>query len=75
MIELLRLFTDIALLRRGPQELPASALVLALTIGVFFGVQLVVGSVLPPRASHWLGSLLLEVGFPFGWSAVLLYAV
>jgi len=75
MIELLRLFTDIALLRRGPQDLPASLLVLALTMVGFLGVQLVVGTVLPPNASHWLGNLLLEVGFTFVWYAVLLYAV
>src|SRR4051794_27823095 len=75
MIELLRLFTDIALMRRGPQDLPASPVVLALTIVAFFVVQLVVGTVLPPIASHWLGNLLLEVAFTFGWYAVLLYAV
>lgn len=75
MIELLRLFTDIALMRRGPQDLPASPLVLALTIIGFFGVQLVVGTVLPPIANHWMGNLLLEVGFTFAWYAVLLYAV
>ena len=73
MIELLRLFTAIALLRRGPQDLPASPLVLALTIVGFFVVQLVVGTVLPPIASHWLGNLLLEVAFTFGWYALLLF--
>ena len=75
MIQLLRLFFDIALLRKGPQDLPASALVLALTIGGFFGVQLVVGTVLPPVAGHWVNNLLLEVVFTFCWYAGLLYAV
>jgi hypothetical protein len=32
MQELVKLFTQIALLRRGPQDLPASMLLLALTI-------------------------------------------
>jgi hypothetical protein len=32
MRELVKLYTQIALLRRGPQDLPASALLLAFTI-------------------------------------------
>lgn len=75
MIELLRLFTDIALMRKSPEDLPASPLVLVLTIVGFFGVQLVVGTVLPPVAGHWINNLVLEVVFTFFWYTALLYAV
>jgi hypothetical protein len=75
MIELLRLFTDIALMRRSPEDLPASPRLLLLTIVGFFGVQLAVGTVLPPVAGHWVSNLILEVVFTFFWYAALLYAV
>ena len=75
MIELLRLYVDIALMRKSPEDLPASALVLVLTMVGFFGVQLVVGTVLPPVAGHWINNLALEVVFTFVWYAALLYAV
>lgn len=75
MMELLRLFTDIALLRKGPQDVPASPILLALTVVFFFGVQLLVGTVLPPVAGQWLFNLIVEVVFLFIWYAVLLYAV
>ncbi len=75
MIELLRLFTDIALMRKSPEDLPASPWLLLLTVAGFFGVQLAVGTVLPPVAGHWVNNLVLEVGFTFVWYAALLYAV
>ena len=40
MKELVKLFTQIALLRRGPQDLPASMLLLALTIVAYLVVNL-----------------------------------
>ena len=42
MRELIQLFAQIALLRRGPQDLPASTLLLALTVIGYLAVMLVV---------------------------------
>ena len=65
MKELIGLYTQIALLRRGPQDLPASMLLLVLTIGGYLCVNLLVALALPPvpqlprpartpsRASGW----------------------
>src|SRR5438034_4229748 len=48
MTELIQLFAQIALLRRGPQDLPASTLLLALTVGGYLCVNLVVSGLMPP---------------------------
>src|SRR5947208_10482244 len=49
MKELIQLFAQIALLRRGPQDLPASTLLLALTVSAYLGVNLV--------GSRWVSAL------------------
>ena len=49
MKELIQAFTQIALLRRGPQDLPASRLLLGLTMMAYFGVCLLVISLMPPQ--------------------------
>jgi len=73
MTELLRLFTQIALLRKGPQDLPVSPILLALTICGYFVVHLVVGTVLPPMPGPWVNHLILDIVFTFCWYALLLY--
>ena len=73
MKELVRLFTQIALLRQGPQALPASPLLLALTMAGYFVAHLVVGTVLPPMPGPWVVHLCLDVVFTFVWYALLLY--
>ena len=73
MKELIRLFTQIALLRQGPQDLPASPLLLALTMAGYFVAHLVVGTVLPPLPGPWVVHLCLDVVFTFVWYALLLY--
>ena len=37
--QFLRIFVDIVLWRRGPQDLPASSLLLALTVAAYVGVS------------------------------------
>jgi len=73
MTELLRLFTQIALLRKGPQDLPASPILLALTIFGYFVIHLVVGTALPPMPGPWINHLILDIVFTFCWYALLLY--
>ncbi|HUJ53359.1 MAG TPA: hypothetical protein VLX08_07370 [Steroidobacteraceae bacterium] len=71
MKDIVRLFAQIALLRRGPQDLPASELLLALTVLGYFCVNFVLSSVLPPDA-HWRGPLLIDTVFTLLWYVALL---
>ena len=74
MKEVLHLFAQIALLRRGPQDLPASGLLLALTVAAYLGVNTLVSAVFPP-AKNWPPQLLVDVGFVLAWYAGLLRLV
>jgi hypothetical protein len=71
MKDLVRLFAQIALLRRGPQDLPASLLLLTLTVLGYLCVNFLLSSVLPPD-SHWRGPLLVDTLFMLAWYVGLL---
>jgi len=71
MRELIRLFSQIALLKRGPQDVPASPLLLALTVVGYLCVNVVVGALLPPD-HRWPAWLLVDTLFMLAWYAVLL---
>ena len=71
MRELIRLFWQIALLRRGPQDVPASMLLLVLTVIGYLCVNVVFSSLLPPD-SHWPGLLLIDSLFMLAWYTALL---
>ena len=66
MKEFIRLFAQIAVLRRGPQDLPASVLLLVLTVIGYLGVNLVLGSALPPD-TRWREWLLRRFGEDSTW--------
>jgi hypothetical protein len=66
MREVVRLFVQIALLRRGPQDLPASMLLLVMTVVGYSVVNVVVSSLLPP-GNAWSTQLLLDVLFTLAW--------
>jgi hypothetical protein len=82
MRELVKLYTQIALLRRGPQDLPASALLLACTIVAYLAMNLLMNGLLPPlepaakggetALRSWPAQLLLDTIFTYAWYAVLL---
>jgi len=72
MKELVRLFVQIALMRKGPQDLPASATVLAATAAGYFLVSCLVSAALPPIQGPWFGHLVVDVLFTFAWYALLL---
>jgi hypothetical protein len=72
MSELARLYTQIALMQRGPQELPASVLLLVLTVCGYFVVNAGLSALLP--TAHWLPALLLGMGFTLVWYVLLLRA-
>lgn len=72
MMELLRLYSQIALLRRGPQDVPASNLLLTATIVAYVLINLIVATVLPQVPGPWLQIIIVDVLFTIGWYAVLL---
>jgi len=71
MKELIQLFTQIALLRRGPQDLPASMLLLGITIVGYFGINFLVSSFMPP-IKGWPAHLAVDVVFTLVWYVALL---
>ncbi len=72
MTELIRLFSQIAVLRRGPQDVPASALLLAATVAAYFAINFIVNAVLPQLDGPWVPRLLLDIAFTLAWYYLLL---
>jgi hypothetical protein len=72
MTELMRLYAQIALLRRGPQDIPASTFVLIVTVLGYFVINFAVSLLLPPIPGPWLGHLGVEMLFTLAWYALLL---
>lgn len=77
----LTLFWDIACLRRGPEELPASWPWLLATIVLQTVAGMVIGEILPalpPRSGiedHGLALLAIELAVPLLWGAAILHLV
>jgi hypothetical protein len=72
MGQLIRLYSQIAVLRRGPQDVPASTLLLAATVIGYFAINCAINAMLPPLDGSWLQKLLLDVAFTLAWYALLL---
>ena len=75
MSELARLYVQIALLQRGPQDLPASTLLLVITALGYFVVNSLIFLLLPEPRGPWLPVLLLEIPFTLAWYALLMRVV
>jgi drug/metabolite transporter (DMT)-like permease len=71
MADVLEIFVQLLLLRCGPQRLPASGLLLILTVLAYAGVNGLVSCIFPP-AQNWPALLLLDVGFLLLWNAAVL---
>ena len=72
MTDLARLYAQIALLKRGPQDLPASTRLLAITVLGYFTINLVVSLALPGDSGPWLAVLVVDVLFTLAWYVALL---
>jgi hypothetical protein len=72
MTDLARLYADIALLRRGPQDVPASTLLLAVTVLGYCAINLIVNYALPLPNDPWFRVLLIDVLFTLAWYGALL---
>jgi hypothetical protein len=84
MKEIIGLFTQIALLRRGPQDLPASRLLLLLTIAGYLCVNLLMSLVLltllhsaaaADGEVRWVAPLLVGTVFTLLWYVALMRIV
>jgi hypothetical protein len=75
MMELLRLFAQIALLRRGPQDAPASPLVLLAAVLGYVAVNALMALLLPTTSSQWVLPLIIETLFMLAWCVVVLRLV
>jgi hypothetical protein len=71
MRQLLRLISQIALLRRGPEDLPGSTLLVALTVLGYAVINALIGAVLP-EDTHWQVALLIDMLFTLLWYVALL---
>ena len=72
MTELVRLYGQIALLRKGPQDVPAVGLLLLLTVVAYFCVNVLMVLLLPLLTGPWVRALLLDVTFTVAWYWTLL---
>ena len=71
MREVVSLYVQIALLRRGPQDLPVSRLLLLVTVCGYAAVNALVSALLPP-STGWAAQLAIDVAFTLAWYAALL---
>jgi hypothetical protein len=72
MKELIQLFTQIALLRRGPQDVPASMLLLVLAVIGYAAVN-AIAEVMAPTEAGWGSRLALDVLFTLVWYTIVLH--
>ncbi|MEP7312769.1 MAG: hypothetical protein ABI859_09310 [Pseudomonadota bacterium] len=63
LLDAARLYTEIAVFRRGPEDLPTSAVLLLLTIAAYLLVTLGLGSVMPVTAGNRIDLLALGAAF------------
>lgn len=70
--QLLRQLVDITLLKRGPEELPASSGVLAATVAAYVVVGLVAAALLPAESGNALPLLAVSSGMLLLWTWLLL---
>ena len=69
---LARLYVAIAIWRRGPQDLPALGILLALTIAAYVLLSAVVGELLPSMHPGWFWQVMLDTLFCLLWYWLLL---
>ncbi len=73
MTQIIRVFVQIALLKRGPQDLPVSRTLLVLTVCAYAGLTALVNDLLAPQGSSPSPlPLAAEVAFTLVWYAALL---
>lgn len=72
MAAILKLYLDIALLRRGPEDVPASRGLLWATLAAFVALNALMTVAFRPTTDDWLPQLMVSVGFTLVWYRLLL---
>jgi hypothetical protein len=72
LFTLARLYFNIALWRRGPQDLPAVGILLPLTIAAYVFVSVALGEALPELRAGWTPQVLADTVFVALWYWALL---
>lgn len=72
MKQFLRIFVDIVLWRRGPQDLPVSGLLLALTVAAYVAVSIVQLALFDESLANWLFYVVLDPLLLMGWTWLVL---
>lgn len=67
-----RLYTDIALLRRGPEDVPVSAVLLAITVLVYMLASLALSSLMPVVETNRVALIALDSFLGIAWYWVVL---
>jgi fucose 4-O-acetylase-like acetyltransferase len=77
VLALLRAFLDIALHRRGPEDLPASGLLLGLALAAYVAIQLVYLQLPALQVAHPFALLAAETAFTLAsvWALLKVFAV
>jgi hypothetical protein len=70
--QFLRIFLDIVLWRRGPQDLPVSGVLLALTVAAYLAVSVVQLAISGESLANWLFYLVLDPLLLGGWTWLVL---
>jgi hypothetical protein len=72
MTSILKLYVDIALLRRGPEDVPSSQRLLAGTLLAFIALNAALTAMFRPQNDNWLLQLLVSAAFTLLWYALVL---
>jgi hypothetical protein len=72
MISALKLYLDIVLLRRGPEDVPASQALLVSTIALFAAVSVALRLVFPPSVAAWPVAMVVSIVFTLLWYGLVL---
>lgn len=72
LFTLARMYLDIALWRRGPQDLPAVGILLPLTIAAYVLISVALGEALPALRAGWVPQVLADTAFVSLWYWALL---
>jgi hypothetical protein len=70
--QFLRIFVDIVLWRRGPQDLPVSVLLLALTVAAYVAASIVQLALFDESPANWVFYLVLDPLLLMGWTWLIL---
>jgi hypothetical protein len=72
MTSILKLYLDIALLRRGPEDVPSSQRLMTLTLLAFIVLNAALTAIFRPQSDSWMLQLLVSAAFTLLWYALVL---